>query len=364
MLAIPSVGHAGFQFTGPTTEPQAPQVGGLLPTPDSAPMPAVPPAPVMQQNLSVPQSIAPASITQSAPPSPEQTSAQGQSGISWNTQQNAPVTTSLQAGQYDLAVGFGNELPLVTALEQVIPDGYTYVMDPGLSVGQKVSWQGGQPWPKVLDEMVRSLGLQSEVQGNVVRITGQSTLADRLPEPPVNNANRPQQIAAYAPPATSSSVVMSDAPQQAPVPLLSPQTSQPLAPYPYTPMTVPLTNQIFQEPQAHTVAALSNETARIEEKEKSIVPDVTTGQWTALSGTSLKTVLEDWSNIEGVDLFWSSDYDYPLVGDVNISGTYEEAVESLLEGFADAKPKPVGRLHPNLPHGPAVLLIETGRVTE
>jgi hypothetical protein len=98
--------------------------------------------------------------------------------------------------------------------------------------------------------------------------------------------------------------------------------------------------------------------------QKTVVPEVTQGQWTALSGTSLKTVLEDWSNIEGVDLFWSSDYDYPLVGDVNITGTYEEAVAGLLEGFSDAKPKPVGRLHPNLPHGPAVLLVETGRLSD
>jgi len=76
----------------------------------------------------------------------------------------------------------------------------------------------------------------------------------------------------------------------------------------------------------------------------------------------LKTVLESWSNLEGVDLFWSADYDYDLIGDVNISGNFEEAVEELLKGFSDAKPKPVGRLHPNLPHGPAVLVIETSQI--
>ena len=94
----------------------------------------------------------------------------------------------------------------------------------------------------------------------------------------------------------------------------------------------------------------------------SVIPEVTEGQWLAQSGASLKTVLESWSSLEGVDLFWSSDYDYILAGDVNINGTYEAAVKTLLEGFSQAQPKPMGRLHPNLPNGPAVLVIETRKV--
>jgi len=69
--------------------------------------------------------------------------------------------------------------------------------------------------------------------------------------------------------------------------------------------------------------------------------------------------LEEWSGQAGAEIFWSSDYDYPLAGEVNISGSFEEATETLLRGFEQARPKPVARLHPNLPHGPAVLVVET-----
>jgi hypothetical protein len=123
------------------------------------------------------------------------------------------------------------------------------------------------------------------------------------------------------------------------------------------------TNLMYGGSQAVPVAVETTENTEEENQNASIVPDVSMGQWTAQSGTSLKTVLESWSNLEGVDLFWSSDFDYPINGDVNISGTYEEAVEALLLGFSEANPKPVGRLHPNLPHGPAVLLIESTKET-
>jgi len=47
-----------------------------------------------------------------------------------------------------------------------------------------------------------------------------------------------------------------------------------------------------------------------------------------------------------------------LSNDVNADGNYAEAVQTLLEGFANETPAPAATLHPNLPEGPAVLVIE------
>lgn len=86
--------------------------------------------------------------------------------------------------------------------------------------------------------------------------------------------------------------------------------------------------------------------------------------WRAVRGDSLKTVLSDWAQDAGVELYWSSEFDYPLDSSVRLKGTFEEAVQNILTGLRDARPRPIGRLHPNEPEGPAVLVIETQQIVE
>ncbi len=39
-------------------------------------------------------------------------------------------------------------------------------------------------------------------------------------------------------------------------------------------------------------------------------------------------------------------------------GTFPDAVTTLLTAYNDAAPRPVGKLHPNLPAGPSVLVVQ------
>ena len=81
-------------------------------------------------------------------------------------------------------------------------------------------------------------------------------------------------------------------------------------------------------------------------------------------GDSLRTILSDWSQDAGVELYWDSQFDYPLDSSVRIKGTYEQAVKNLLTGLRDAQPRPIARLHPNLPAGPAVLVVQTQQIIQ
>ena len=112
------------------------------------------------------------------------------------------------------------------------------------------------------------------------------------------------------------------------------------------------------EKVSSSTALEETQTPTISTQTASDMPKASTMKWKAQSGTSLQDVLTEWSNREGAELVWSSEYDYILSNDVNADGNYAEAVQTLLEGFANETPAPAATLHPNLPEGPAVLVIE------
>jgi hypothetical protein len=319
---------AGFKFTAPVQQQTAPSAipGGLLPTPpaDIPMMPSVPQSNVITEPT---QPITRSDIIFNSPATANETDANA------INLQLVPTANS-QSSDNDIAVGFGKDIPLTTALRQIIPADYSYVIDQNVSGEQFVSWNGGREWPLVMNDMIEPLGLKSSIDGRIVRLTNNQMQADT----PALVSPRPE-----------------------------PSVAAPMSLIPETRNTTPTYSQPvmdLEEIEAKAVAALPTPPRDIIMQDfnmpkQSAVPQVTQGQWRAQNGDSLRTVIESWANIEGVDLFWSSEFDYKLAGDVNISGNFEQAIETLLSGFSEAQPRPTGRLHPNLPHGPAVLVVET-----
>lgn len=80
--------------------------------------------------------------------------------IIWNT----PET-------FDVIEGFGNEMPLVLALSQIVPPQYAYSFGNGVQQGAVVSWEGGKPWNEVLGDTLQTVGLVYEIKSNKVVIT-------------------------------------------------------------------------------------------------------------------------------------------------------------------------------------------------
>ena len=469
-LLFSTSAHAGFEFTAPVNSQvtHSSNSNQLLPTIDDADM--LPP--IIQEPISAP--VAQPSIswseenTNPVPTAPSVTfseeadnfdnnvaaqpsraiSPTGIMSMSRATSAQTPTIPKTEAvteiqpaiqdtpdgiSQYDMAVGFGKDLPLISALRQVVPSDYTYVLNTSIDSSQTVSWNGGQEWPTVLNNMLSPQGLSANVTNNIVTIqqaneinvpTNESldimpdtqqkapiasfseTLKTSSQSVPKMHSNQNIFIASYTPsqPSNAANQAIEAVPVSTDInttsntfsiddrrpPVLTrmdetniarPYNGSPVSLQPNQtsshpvitndPSPIPqqnLTNYQNMVPSAPVLEKkittnLSVSTTENDKQEQiSVIPEVTEGQWLAQSGASLKTVLESWSSLEGVDLFWSSDYDYILAGDVNINGTYEAAVKTLLEGFSQAQPKPMGRLHPNLPNGPAVLVIETRKV--
>jgi len=232
----------------------------------------------------------------------------------------APVSApSSGSSNYQVADGFGRDLPLVMAIRQIVPSQYGFVFDDGIDLSAKVSWQGGKPWDTVLQQTLSPLGLAAGVRGNVVSIM---------------RAGTGSAMSASGPAVITQTVQDTATTTMAPAPMaMETKNDVPLGGYVATPAST-----LGASPPANLEASIT---------------------WTSSRNSTLRGVLEDWSKRAGVELYWASEYDYPIQSAVSIQGTFEEAVQVLLKGLTESRPRPMGRLHPNLPDGPAVLVIET-----
>lgn len=200
--------------------------------------------------------------------------------------------------------GFASQVPLPLALRQILPIGYSFSIDPAVSVGTLVSYRGGRPWRETLKDMLANAGLFAREQGTQVSVGAVAT--------PVITAQAPPPSLAIAP---------------APAP--------------------PSTMHYLTPPASSEVAA---------------VPAITVNPadgWTAQRGDTLHKVLSDWCHKNNVELQWLAEYDYPVEASTHFSSSFEDAVRNLLAGFDGARPQPIGELHTNANAGQMVLVIQT-----
>jgi hypothetical protein len=66
--------------------------------------------------------------------------------------------------------GFGSDMPLALALQQIVPADYVTSFESGVNVGQTVSWDGGKPWDQVVNDMLAPLQLQAVIVNKTVHV--------------------------------------------------------------------------------------------------------------------------------------------------------------------------------------------------
>lgn len=81
--------------------------------------------------------------------------------------------------------------------------------------------------------------------------------------------------------------------------------------------------------------------------------------WKAQKGERLRTVLHRWADEANVALIWNAEYDYELPENIAMHGTFPDVISQTLMRFTNTHPRPIGKLHPNLPAGPSVLTVAT-----
>lgn len=272
----------------------------------------------------------------------------------------ATKKTSAAAQGPDFVSGFGKDLPLLVALQQVVPPQYKVSLAPGVDGNKHVSWQGEKPWEQVLSDMLAPSGLVFALRGNTLvvkssaggqpltpHVASSRNKIDMIPDDMIasgNNAAPPAEMAPpppALPPTSSDPISMVTHSKPAPAPLPEANVAPEPAPVAaYEPPPAPPAKKIMASAPAAPETPV-------------IAP-----AWHASRGQTLRTTLADWSKAAHVQLYWSTDYDYKLNSDVAYGGSFEEAVGRLFDQFSAVKPQPYGQLHKN-PETGVVLVVNT-----
>lgn len=378
----PSVAHAGFDWTPPPAAPaaqhaapvpvaqDATQSGPLTPEPDALPVPVgnVESEPVAQKAAPAP---APFVAPEEAPAEPLSVS---------NTPEPAPAPVAeslptpvipaptpavkptpappaaIAAPTAELVEGFGKDIPLVIALRDIVPAKYAYAFSPREVAGTKISWRGGKVWQDVLKDALAPHGLDVSVSDTQVVIFAKpDSTAPATPVAPI--APAPKPVAAAPAPTPAPTMSASTEPTAETLIAKRPDPTPDATDEP-----VPLTgSQSAQAQEKMAATAPTNIEPAATATEKPPVMAAIDMQaprkWQARPGTTLRQTLETWTKDSNVELNWSTPYDYPINNAFYFDGTFPQAVDSLLSSYGGETPNPKGRLYPNLPEGPSVLMI-------
>lgn len=279
-----------------------------------------------------------------APPSPPSAPVYGNDGENFALRQ--PENRVLQ--------GFANDVPLELALKQIVPPSYSFRAAPGVDMNALVSWHGGQGWRETLQAVLVSQNLAVYEQGSSLMIV--QAAAQPAPAP----MGEPAPLAYMPDSNVPSSVVPSQpvmpAPQdQASLAVSAPQNMADI------PLAAPAQGGVVGG-EAYNLAGpdlmLGQPSVVSPDQYGASLNAAPQEEWRADKGETLKKVLEEWSERSGVQLAWQAEYDYPLQASVKYTGSFEDAVRSILVAFQEAQPQPIASLHKTGDDAQTVLVVQ------
>lgn len=217
----------------------------------------------------------------------------------------APDAEEEPQGNFETIEGFGADMPLALALQQVIPQGYAYSFGQGVNPGALVTWDGGKPWNQVISDMLAPHNLAFTIEGSRVHVRQAGTYRQ-------GDAARAEELirrASINDPGEKSQAQAID--------LLAGIESAA-----GEPTTFQAAAGIMGPPNPFAKQDTSNKV------------------WSAKAGESLKDTLARWSKDAGIEMIWMASYDHTLKQDVAVEDSFDSAVQIIVANNADAESGP------------------------
>lgn len=224
------------------------------------------------------------------------------------------VTANEQQSAEQAVVGFGTDMPLALALQQIAPPGYAFSFGESVNPGAKVSWTGGKPWIEVMNEMIAPLGLQASVRGKVIFVHNERHSAVA----PSENLIEP----------SAGGQGMAD-----PTVLLPED------------MVDGMRRQNVQDPGIQGKVQPQETIAALDKRALESVNDIREPQsqeqvWEAEAGDSLKQTLQKWGKTGNFNIDWQAMHDFTVQSDILVAGQINKALKTLVTDGLNATEKP------------------------
>ncbi len=193
--------YAAFEWTPPSKVVDAP-APTATPAMETAPdMDPLSPSPVMEEEIDAKDGLTPDMVEEDpieyiegqepktmgaaiAPAPVNQAVAHDLKEIIQEAEQRndiTPVAAIPETEQLDslpadpnIVMGFGNNLPLVMAVRQIIPQNKPYAFAKDVDLSTLVSWKGGATWQETLDQIIAEQGLRISYDADAIRIGKQN----------------------------------------------------------------------------------------------------------------------------------------------------------------------------------------------
>lgn len=238
--------------------------------------------------------------------------------------------------------GFGQDMPMVMAMEQILPQGYNPAFARNVNMGQRMSWNGDGNWQSTLRKGLKDLGLDFYLEGRNVYIVKDDSTPDRVAGSPA-----PTGISAEPLPEDTSDSWLPEnwAPPH------SADTAKPSSVETANQDMMPqqISKSSYRQADSKPVQEVRNVTTprgqSFSYNDTSMdAPKNISGKWSATADETLRETLQKWAVQNGSSLEWTIDYDYLLKRPVNYDGSFSEAVKALLDQFSEVEPRPYGQL--------------------
>lgn len=339
VLVVSSPARAGFEFFPPVKTQVTPTQDTNAPPQASKPMPM---EPVEAMPLQAPSESMEREGPAKVDTLEKAASPYGQP-IDVVPLRPLPEDNKKGKGGYDIVEGFGQDIPLYLALDQIVPPSYITRIASGIDPDTPLSWTGGKPWNTVLNNALNGTKLQADITGNIVHVRPHSILEHGM------TASLPKR--------PSTPVVLQSgemAGKRAPhITVHKHDTSGPAdrRQDKVNGMTIVELNR-----PARLSAPIPRATMFAESPGMVMKPDEVRS-WKASSGENLRLVMTRWADLAGVKIYWGAARNYTLPQEIAVEGTYVDALTRVFELYALSEPRPWGKLHPNIPRGPSVLIV-------
>lgn len=211
--------------------------------------------------------------------------------------------------------GFAKEITLVTALKQIVPNGWHAKRAGGLDVSQLVSWRGeGRDWTEVLQNLAVDNGFLATLDWDKNELTvAPATMKAAAPLAEITNRQRVVALASASAPAASARVVAPVGTSAAPGAILSPAPGA-----------------RAMAPSAAPVAAIVQPAPK---------PAVAVKTWTLKPELTLRENIEAWAKKGGYEVSWAA-VNYPVAHSVTLAGELDAEggpLHQLVEGYRTAE---------------------------